>query len=57
GLYPDSDAIWRTLTLEAHADGMLDAAVLAVYEIRCRAEGERSEEWRGGMHVKIARGL
>ena len=36
--YPNGNRLWPTLTLEAHADGMLDAAVLTVYETRCRDE-------------------
>ena len=57
GLYPNGNGLWPTLTLEAHADGMLDAAVLAVYETRCRDEQIRSTEWVAGQHAKIARGL
>lgn len=57
GLYPSGDAQWRTLCLEAHADGMLDAGILCVYELRCREENERSEAWREGQRQKIARGL
>ena len=57
GLYPSGDALWRTLTLEAHADGMLDAGVLCVYEIRCREENERSSAWMQGQRDKITRAL
>ena len=57
GLYPTDARKWATLTLEAHCDGMLDAGVLTVYEIRCRDESERSEAWREGQRQKIARGL
>lgn len=57
GLYPDDDDIWPTLTLEAHADGMLDAAVLSVYEVRCRDAAMRSADWVAGQHKKIASGL
>ena len=57
GFYPADDAIWSTLTLEAHADGMLDAAVLSVYESRCRDEAVRSADWVAGQHAKITRGL
>ena len=55
--YPTGNGIWSTLTLEAHADGMLDAAVISVYETRCRNEEIRSAEWLAGQHAKIARGL
>ncbi|MEL7463962.1 MAG: glutathione S-transferase family protein [Pseudomonadota bacterium] len=57
GLYPEGDAVWDVLTLEAHADGMLDAGVLCVYEVRCREEGERSAAWTGAQAAKVARGL
>ena len=57
GLYPQGAAIWPTLTLEAHADGILDAAVLSVYEVRCREEALRSADWVNGQHGKIIRGL
>ena len=57
GLYPEGDALWTALTLEAHADGILDAGVLCVYEIRARDEATRSETWRDGQRAKIARGL
>ena len=42
GLYPAGPSLWPTLTLEATADGMMEAAVLVIYEDRCREEGERS---------------
>ncbi|MEM7547371.1 MAG: glutathione S-transferase N-terminal domain-containing protein [Pseudomonadota bacterium] len=57
GLYPAGDAVWKTLTLEAHADGMLDAAVLCVYEVRCRNESDRSTDWVEAQRGKVARGL
>lgn len=57
GLYPTGDTEWATLCLEAHADGMLDAGISCIYELRCREEGERSETWRDGQREKIARGL
>lgn len=57
GLYPDGDAIWPVLTLEAHADGILDAGVLCVYEIRARDEDDRSEAWMTAQRGKVARGL
>ena len=56
GLYPPA-ALWDTLTLEATADGIMDAAVLMVYESRCRPEDIRSEEWMDGQWAKISRAL
>lgn len=57
GLYPAGESVWTTLALEAHADGMLDAALLCVYEVRMRPEAIRSEEWVSGQRGKITRGL
>jgi len=57
GFYPDDEKVWTTLTLEAHADGILDAAILCVYEVRCRKEEIRSADWVSGQHAKISRGL
>lgn len=57
GLYPTGDAVWSTLTLEAHADGILDAALLCVYEVRMREEEARSDAWVTGQRGKIAHGL
>lgn len=56
GLYPDA-RLWETLTLEATADGILDAAVLMVYESRCRDESIRSSDWVEAQWAKIARAL
>ncbi|MEO1680617.1 MAG: glutathione S-transferase [Pseudomonadota bacterium] len=56
GLYPDG-RIWEVMTLEALADGILDAAILMVYEGRCRDEGQRSEAWVEAQWQKIARAL
>jgi glutathione S-transferase len=54
GLYPDA-RIWETLTLEASADALMDAAVLMVYEERFRKEGERSQSWLEGQADKVER--
>lgn len=56
GLYPDAK-LWEVLTLEATADGIMDAAVLMVYETRCRPEDMRSAEWVEGQWGKITRAL
>jgi glutathione S-transferase len=55
-LYPEA-RIWEVLTLEALADGILDAAVLMVYEARCRPEGARSADWVEGQWAKVDRAL
>lgn len=56
-LYPEGDGLWATLTLEATADGLLDAAVLMVYERRCRPEEIVSDTWLDGQWAKISRAL
>ena len=55
-LYPQGH-LWETLTLEATADGIMDAAVLMVYEGRCRPEEKRSDEWVEAQWDKISRAL
>ena len=55
-LYPPA-RIWETLTLEATADGIMEAALLMVYETRLRGEGERSAAWVEGQWGKIARAV
>lgn len=56
-LYPDPPRLWETLTLEALADGILEAAVLIVYEARLRDEAMRSAPWTEAQWSKIARAL
>ena len=56
GLYPPA-GIWETLTLEATADGILEAALLMVYEDRLRAEEIRSPDWVEAQWTKIDRAL
>lgn len=56
-LYPAGAALWDTLVLEATADGMLDAAVLMVYETRLRPEDARFAPWVEAQWTKIARAL
>ncbi|MCE8421332.1 Glutathione S-transferase [[Luteovulum] sphaeroides subsp. megalophilum] len=57
GLYPAAPRLWDALTLEATADGILEAAVLMVYESRIRPEEKRHEPWVEGQWSKIARAL
>lgn len=45
------------LTMQALADGVMDAALLQVYEKRWRDEGLRSERWASHQADKVARGL
>jgi glutathione S-transferase len=56
GLYPEA-RIWETLTLEATGDGIMDAAVLMVYEVRHREENQRNGPWVEAQWTKVARAL
>lgn len=55
-LYP-AQRLWDVLTLEATADGIMDAAVLMVYESRLRPEESRFAPWVAGQWTKIDRAL
>ena len=57
GLYPEGDALFRVLKLEALADGILDAAILVVYESRLRPEEIRFAPWVEGQKAKILRAV
>ncbi len=57
GLYPPAPRLWETLTLEATADGMIEAAILMLYEDRLRPEEKRFDGWVEGQWAKIARAL
>ena len=57
GLYPEGDARWTNLTLEAIGDGILDAGLLVMYESRLRPEEMRFEPWIEGQRAKINRAL
>ncbi|WP_319824883.1 glutathione S-transferase [Thalassovita sp.] len=56
GLYP-ADSIWEILTLEATADGIMDAAVLMVYESRVRPHHMVYDEWVEAQWGKVTGGL
>jgi glutathione S-transferase len=54
-LFPRSGAArWDALALQALADGMLDAALLARYEDALRPEALRWADWRAGQLDKVA---
>lgn len=55
-LYPPSH-IWETLTLEATGDGIMDAAVLMVYELRQRPEDKQDHGWLDAQWGKIENAL
>ncbi len=57
GLYPDPPRLWETLTLEATADGIMDAAVLMVYESRVRPEDKQFPDWVEAQWAKVTRSL
>ncbi len=56
GLYPES-RIWEVLTLEATADGILEAALAMVYEHRFRPEDKVMPEWVEAQWARVARSL
>jgi len=56
-LYPEGDSLWDILTLEAMADGMVDAAILMVYEQLLRTDAQKSPEWVEAQWLKISRAL
>lgn len=57
GLYGQGRDMWRLRTLEALADGILDAALLMTYEARLREPGQRSAAWVEGQWAKIGRAI
>lgn len=56
-LYPKGEALWDALTLEATGDGILDAAVLMVYEGRTRPEDMQFAPWVEAQWGKVTRAL
>ena len=56
-LYPAGPRLYESLTLEATADGILDAAILARYEAIVRPEGLRWDTWVEAQWAKITRSL
>jgi glutathione S-transferase len=55
--YPPAPALWEVLTLEATADGMVDAALLIRYEVTLREPAHQLDAWTEGQWQKVARGL
>ena len=56
GLYPEG-RLWEVLTLEALAHGIMEAAVLMVYEHRCRPSDLVSDDWLSAQWAKVERAL
>lgn len=52
-LYPEA-RLWDVLTLEATADGIMEAAILLIYQSRFGGEGS---SWIDGQWSKVARAL
>lgn len=48
---------WATQTLEAIGDGICDAAILMMYEVRSRPEDARHEPWVEAQWSKVTRAL
>ncbi|GJD59990.1 glutathione S-transferase family protein [Methylobacterium frigidaeris] len=58
GFFPaPGPARWTALTAQSTGDGLLDAALLCVYETRVRQETERSPAWVAGQREKIVDAL
>jgi len=56
GLYPDA-RLWETLTLEATADAIMDAAILVTYETRLRPEDKVFDAWMDAQWEKVSRSV
>jgi len=56
GFYPEA-RLWDVLTVEATADGIMDAAVNLTYEKRFRPAEIQFATWMDGQWTKIARAL
>ncbi len=54
--YPEA-RLWEVLTLEATADGIMDAAVLMTYERRIRPEALVYEDWLNAQWAKAHRSV
>lgn len=48
---------WEALRMQALADGILDAAVLQVYEVRFRPDERRDARWTDYQAAKVGRAL
>lgn len=56
-LIPDGPERFRALTLQALADGIMDAGILQIYETRWRAEERREKAWTDYQAEKVSRAL
>lgn len=53
----DPSARFAVLRLQALADGLMDAALLQVYEVRARTEDKRDPKWVANQAGKVERAL
>ena len=56
-LIPNGPERFPALTLQALADGVMDAGILQVYETRWRAEERREKAWTDHQAEKVSRAL
>ncbi|AMJ60819.1 glutathione S-transferase [Bosea sp. PAMC 26642] len=56
-LFPEGESRFAQLRLQALADGLCDAALLQVYEVRFRPEGNRDANWVANQAGKVERAL
>lgn len=56
-IIPAGPARYKILTRQALADGILDAAILQIYEVRFRPPEARAQNWLDYQAQKVARGL
>lgn len=56
-IIPSGHARFEALRLQALADGIMDAAILQMYEIRWRPEEQRVERWVSHQRSKVDRAL
>ncbi|MBV9111373.1 MAG: glutathione S-transferase [Hyphomicrobiales bacterium] len=56
-IFPTDARRIEVLTLQALADGILDASILRVYEVRMREETKRDPSWVAYQADKVARAL
>lgn len=56
-LLPEGEARFPVLRLQALADGIVDASILQVYELRFKPEEYRFPDWMTYQKAKVTRGL
>jgi glutathione S-transferase len=56
-LIPEGTDRFRALTLQALADGVMDAGILQIYETRWRTEERREKAWTDYQAEKVSRAL